>query len=191
MPARPAGRSERDELLGYLDVACADEPELQATVRALAEADEIDLLRLVRDFRDNLPNQAILARHGPQVVLDERLRLVHRVYVDCARQVREDSQRPERARKCYLARMLGRRDNYQALLNDPSGDLTAAQRQAYQRLINCARDKVPWEALPGRLGRAAGDVQEEILQLRRLFKDWTARRKVRAGSPAPGGPCDG
>jgi hypothetical protein len=191
MPPRPSRRSERDELLSYLAGACACEPDLLATVRALGDADEIDLLRLVRDFRDNLRGTEILARHGPQAVLDERLRVIHRVYVDCARRVREEAQRPVRARKCYLARMLARRDNYQALLDDPAAALTAEQRQRYQQLIICAREKVPYDDLPGRLGRAPGEVQEEVLQLRELFKDWTAERKVRAGSTAPGDPCDG
>jgi hypothetical protein len=191
MSTCPPPPGERDELLGYLADACAAEPELGATVRALADAGEIDLLRLVRDFRDNRSSEEILSRHGPQAALDERLRLIHRVYVDCAREVREQSQRPVRARKCYLSRMLARRDNYQALLDDSEAGLTAEQRGRYQELIHCARDKVPYEALPEKLGRPAADVQEEVLQLRQLFKNWTARRKVRAGRPAPGGPCDG
>jgi hypothetical protein len=185
------GRSERDELLAYLAEVCALEPELAATVRALGEAGDIELLRLVRDFRDNLPSQEILARHGPEERLAERLRMIHRVYVDCARQVREEIQRPLRARKCYEARMLARRDNYQALLADPAAGLTAQQHRRFQQLLACARDKVPYDDLPGRLGRTTGEVQEEVLQLRQLFKDWTARRKVRAGRPAPGGPSNG
>ena len=191
MPSCPSGPSERDELLGYLAGACAEEPELWATVKALAEAGEVELLRLVRDFRDNLPSEEVLARHGPRAVLDGRLRVIHRVYVDCARAVREELDRPLRARKCYLARMLGRRDNYQALLDDPAAGLTIDQRLPCQRLLECARDKVPYEDLPKRLGWAATEVQEEVLQLRRLFKDWTARRKVRAEATAPGGPRDG
>jgi hypothetical protein len=183
--------SECDQLLAYLAATCAEEPELWATVLALADAGEIDLLRLVRDFRDNLSNQAILARHGPKTLLDERLRVIHRVYVDCARRVREETQRPLRARTCYLSRMLARRDNYQAMLDDPAAQLTPQQRQASQRLVKCAREKVPYEDLPGRLGLSAASVQEEVLQLRRLFRDWTARRKVRAGDPAPGGLCHG
>ncbi len=190
--SRPAPqRAERDELLGYLTAACAAEPELLATVHALAEAGEVDLLRLVRDFRDNQGDKTLRARHGGAEAVDEGLRLIHRVYVDCARRVREQTQRPLRARGCYLARMLARRDNYQALLDDPGTKLTAAQKQVYQRLVDCARDKVPYEALPGRLGRDAFAVQEEVLQLRQLFRDWTARRKIRAEQPAPGGPCDG
>lgn len=177
--------------MNYLAGACAAEPELWATVCALADAGEVELLRLVRDFRDNLPSEAILARHGPQETLDERLRIIHRVYVDCARQVREMEQRPERARKCYTARMLARRDNYQALLDDPAAGLTAAQRRQYRPLLDCARDKIPYEALPERLGWAADEVQEVVLQLRLLFKNWTARRKVRSAPADPGGPCDG
>jgi hypothetical protein len=191
MSARPPGQAERDELMGYLDTACADEPELAATVHALAEAGEVDLLRLVRDFRDNLPSQEILARHGPEETLSERLRLIHHVYVDCARRVREETKRPERARQCYLARMLARRDNYQALLDDPSTVLTAQEQSRYQELLRCARDKVPYEDLPGRLGRSAADVQEEVLQLRQLFKEWTQGRKVQAEVPARGGRCNG
>jgi len=191
MSSSPSGRSERDELLSYLAAACGCEPELWATVRALGDTDEIELLRLVRDFRDNLPDETILARHGPKEVLEERLRVIHRVYVDCARRVREENQRPVRACKCYTARMLGRRDNYQALLDDPAGSLTAEQRRQFQQLLDCARAKVSYEDLPQRLGRPASDVQEEVLQLRQLFKEWTARRKVRAGLPAQGGPYDG
>src|SRR5205807_2194288 len=78
MSSSPSGRSERDELLADLAAACALEPELWATVRALADAGELELLRLVRDFRDNLPAEEILKRHGPEAVLNERLRVVHR-----------------------------------------------------------------------------------------------------------------
>jgi hypothetical protein len=191
MPARRSGQAEHDELMSYLAAACSDEPELWATVRALADAGESDLLRLVRDFRDNLPSHEILARHGPADVLEERLRVVHRVYVDCARRVREQTGRPQRARKCYEARMMARRDNYQSLLDDPATGLTPHLRLRYQQLLACARDKVPYDDLPGRLGRPAVDVQEEVLQLRQLFKEWTARRKVQAEVPAPGGRCDG
>jgi hypothetical protein len=191
MSACPTQPDERDELMGYLATACAAEPELWATVCALADAGEVELLRLVRDFRDNLPNQEIVARHGSRETLDERLRVIHRVYVDCARQVREQKQQPERARKCYLSRMLARRDNYQALLDDPAAVLTAQQREVYQQLVNCAREKVDYEALPERLGRSAEEVQEEVLQLRLLFKEWTARRKVRSASAGPGDACDG
>src|SRR5258708_7445883 len=111
MPSRPqpAGGSERDQLLAYLVRACAGEPELIATANALAEAGEIDLLRLFRDFRDNHSDEVLLARQGGcRALLDERLRLIHRVYVDQARAVREQMQRPLRARSCYLARMLAR-----------------------------------------------------------------------------------
>jgi hypothetical protein len=169
---------ERAQLLDYLDGACAAEPELLATVHALAEAEEIDLLRLIRDFRDNLPGKDIRARHGPD--LDERLRIIHRIYVECARRVREERDRPVRARKCYESRMLARRDNYQALLDDPGESIPDPQRQAFAALLQLAREKVPYESLPARLGRDPDTVREEVLQLRQRFKDWTARRKVRA-----------
>lgn len=182
---------DRETLLGYLGVACADEPELRATVATLAEADEIDLLRLVRDFRDNLANQDILDRHGPADLLDEKLRVIHRVYVDCARRVREELGRPVRARKCYEARMLARRDNYRAMLADADIVIAAEERQKYEQLVECARTKVAYEALPAHLGRDAFAVQEEVLKLRQLFKDWAARRKSRADAPAPGGVCNG
>ena len=71
-PAAPA--SEREALLAHLTGACADEPDLLATVFALAETGELELLRLVRDFRDNVSRGEILQRHGPASVLDERLR---------------------------------------------------------------------------------------------------------------------
>src|SRR2546421_11122493 len=93
---REPRRSEADELLSYLAAACAEEPELWATVRTLADAGEVDLLRLVRDFRDNLSGPEILARHGSKEVLEERLRVVHRVYVDCARRGRGESPRARR-----------------------------------------------------------------------------------------------
>jgi hypothetical protein len=190
-PARPATTNECDALLTYLGDVCADDPDLLATVHALADAGETDLLRLVRDFRDNVAGPMILQRHGPAAALDERLRVIHRVYVDCARQVREQSERPVRARKCYEARMLARRDNYQAMLDDACEAMPADVRAAYEKLIHCAREKVPYEALPGRLGSDAQAIQEEVLQLRQRFKEWTARRKVRAESSAPGGVCDG
>jgi hypothetical protein len=189
--ARPAATNDRDALLSYLGDACADDPDLLATVHALAEADETDLLRLIRDFRDNVSGAEILQRHGPASALDERLRVIHRVYVDCARRVREQSERPVRARKCYEARMLARRDNYQAMLDDASEAMPADVRAAYEKLIVCAREKVPYEALPGRLGGDALAIQEQVLQLRQRFKEWTARRKVRAEGSAPGGVCDG
>jgi hypothetical protein len=188
--ARPPA-NELDSLVAYLGGACADDPDLFATVLALADAGELDLLRLVRDFRDNLSGGEILQRHGPASVLDERLRVIHRVYVDCARRVREQSQRPVRARKCYESRMLARRDNYQAMLEDACEAIPAHARVAYEKLIHCAREKVPYEALPDRLGSDPLEVQEEVLQLRQRFKDWTARRKVRAEGSAPGGVCDG
>src|SRR5262249_43716287 len=178
-------------LLAYLGDACADDPDLLATVHALAEAGETDLLRLVRDFRDNVPGPEILQRHGPAAALDERLRVIHRVYVDCAGRVREQSERPVRARKCYEARMLARRDNYQAMLDDAGEALPVDVRGTYEKLIHCAREKVPYEALPARLGGDAVAVQEQVLQLRQRFKEWTARRKVRAEGSAPGGVCDG
>jgi hypothetical protein len=179
-PATAAGRRPADDgpsLLVYLSGACADEPELCATVATLAEADEIDLLRLVRDFRDNLSDSDILARHGPADSLSEKLRVIHRVYVDCARRVREELGRPVRARKCYEARMLARRDNYKAMLADPDVVIDPEERHSYEQLVECAREKVLYEALPARLGRDASVVQEEVLKLRQLFKDWAARRK--------------
>ena len=90
--ARPAATNDRDALVSYLGDVCADDPDLLATVHALAEANETDLLRLVRDFRDNVPNSEILRRHGPPAVLDERLRVIHRVYVDQARRVRRGAR---------------------------------------------------------------------------------------------------
>jgi hypothetical protein len=189
-PLRPAV-NDRDALVAYLDDVCADDPDLLATVHALAEANETDLLRLVRDFRDNVPGPEILQRHGPAAALDERLRVIHRVYVDCARRVREQAERPIRARKCYEARMLARRDNYQAMLDDAAEAMPADVRSAFEKLIVCAREKVPYEALPGRLGADAMAIQEQVLQLRQRFKEWTARRKVRAEGSAPGGVSDG
>lgn len=195
MPPRPAkpvaGPEDAASLLAYLTPACAAEPELLATVVALAEAGEVDLLRLVRDFRDNLSNPEILRRHGPADALDERLQVIHRVYVDQARRVREQAERPLRARKCYESRMLARRDNYQAMLDDARESIPQAARRTFERLIHCAREKVPYDALPNRLDADALAVQEEILQLRQRFKDWAARRKIRADGPAPGGTCDG
>lgn len=190
-PAAFAGPEDASSLLAYLTPACATEPELLATVVALAEAGEVALLRLVRDFRDNLPNPEILHRHGPADALDERLRVIHRVYVDQARRVREQAERPVRARRCYEARMLARRDNYQAMLDDARESIPQAARLTFEKLIRCAREKVPYESLPNRLGADALAVQEEILQLRQRFKDWAARRKIRADAPAPGGTCDG
>src|SRR2546423_14403085 len=96
---------ERTALVAYLRGACADDPDLYATVLALDEAGELDLLRLVRDFRDNVSNSEILRRHGPPAQLGERLRAIHRVYVDEARRVREQTDRPVRARKCYESRL--------------------------------------------------------------------------------------
>jgi hypothetical protein len=193
MPALPHAIAalDRDQLVTYLDRACAGEPELLATVHTLAEAGEIELLRLMRDFRDNQPDEELLARHGTQAVLNERLRLIHRVYVDCARQVRDATQRPLRARNCYGGRMLARRDNYQAFLDDPGVTLLGPRRLRYQKLVDCAREKVPYEALPARLGQSPADVQEEVLELRLLFKEWTVRRKGLAHSPGKGGLSDG
>lgn len=190
MRKKPAATDPREELLSYLEVACADEPELLATVHDLADAGEIDLLRLVRDFRDNLPAKEILARHGPEDRLANDLRVIHRVFVDAARRTRELHDRPLRARRCYEARMVARRDNYQALLDDPGESMPAGSRAAYQALVHLAREKVPYDELSARLGRDSEAVQEEVLQLRQRFKDWTVRRKGRADA-APGGVCDG
>ena len=184
---RPAAPSERESMLGSLSGACADEPDLLATVVALAEAGEDALLRLICDFRDNVPSGEILRRHGPEAVLAERLRVIHRVYVDQARRVREQSERPARARKCYESRMLARRDNYQAMLDDAGEEIPADLRRAAERLLVCARDKVPYDALPDRLASDALAIQEQVLQLRQRFKDWAAQRRVRAGESAPGG----
>jgi hypothetical protein len=134
-----------------------------------------------------LSNGEILQRHGPPAVLGERLRLIHRVYVDQARQVREQTDRPLRARKCYESRMLARRDNYQAMMEDAAEAIPADERRAYEALILCAREKVAYDALPQRLGDDAQGIQEVILQLRQRFKEWSARRKVRADETAPGG----
>lgn len=185
-PAESAA-DERETLVAYLSEVCADDADLLATVLALGDAGELELLRLVGDFRDNLPGSEILKRHGPPALLDERLRLIHRVYVDQARRVREQSDRPVRARKCYESRMLARRDNYQAMLEDVSEAIPADVRRACERLILCAREKVPYDALPERLGSDAVAIQEEVLQLRQRFKDWSARRRVRADETAPGG----
>ena len=197
-PPRPAtlpfsapGLDEREALLAYLDEVCADDGDLRATVHALAEQDDLDLLRLVRDFRDNLPGDEILRRHGPAAVLDERLRVIHRVYVDCARRVREEHDRPIRAQKCYESRMLARRDNYQAMLDDEGEAIPAGVRQAYERLIACAREKAAYQTLSARLGSDPLAVEEWVLQMRQRFKEWAARRKVRAEGSAPGGVCDG
>jgi hypothetical protein len=166
-------------------------------VAALGEAGEVELLRLVRDFRDNVPGAEILARHGPPALLEERLRVLHRVYVDQARRVREQSDRPVRARKCYESRMLARRDNYQAMLEDGREAIPAEARLAFERLIGCAREKVPYDSLPSRLGSDAQAIQEVVLQLRQRFKEWAARRKTLTqaedgGLPAaPGGARDG
>src|SRR5258708_38368009 len=100
-------------------------------------------------------------------------------------------QRPLRARNCSLARMVARRDNYQAFLDGPGVTLASEKRQSYQKLVDCAREKLPYEALPARLGRRPGDVEGEVLELRLLFKEWTARRKGRASEPGSGGSCDG
>jgi len=189
--AAAAEPDERASLLAHLRGACADDPDLYATVLALDEAGELDLLRLVRDFRDNVSNSEILKRHGPPAQLDERLRVIHRVYVDEARRVREQIERPVRARKCYESRMVARRDNYQAMLDDAREAIPADVRQGYERLIGCAREKVPYESLPARLGGDAQAIQEQVLQLRQRFKDWAGRRKVRAEGSAPGGVCDG
>ena len=53
---------EASSLRAYLVAACAAEPELLATV-ALAEG-EVELLHVVRDFRDNLPDRELRRRHG-------------------------------------------------------------------------------------------------------------------------------
>src|SRR5262249_16482594 len=133
--SKPAASEDGATLRGYLIAACAAEPELLATVLALADADELDLLRVIRDFRDNLPDREIRPRHGEQ--LDDKLRLIHRVYVECAQRVREEADRPVRARKCYDARMLGRRDNYQAMLED-RGAVPQEDRRAFEALVRCA-----------------------------------------------------
>src|SRR4051812_14746279 len=93
--------SECELLRAYLADVCADDADLLATVAALADAGEADLLRLIRDFRDNVSNAELLRRFGPPAALDERLRVIHRIYVDQARRVREQTERPARARKCY------------------------------------------------------------------------------------------
>lgn len=179
---------DREALVAYLTAACADEPELLATVLALADAGEVGLLRVVRDFRDNVSERELRTRHAD---LDESLRLIHRIYVDSARRARERGDRPLRARKCYEARMLARRDNYQAMLDDAGEAMPDAQRSAFAALVGCARDKVPYDALPARLGGDAAAVQEEVLRLRLRFKEWSARRKARADGNVPGGVCDG
>lgn len=177
-------------LAAVLRASCADDPDLSATVAALDEAGETDLLRLIRDFRDALGEGEILARHGPADRLDERLRVVHRAYVDAARASRESAGRPARARRCYESRMLSRRDNYRALLGDVREAIPAGEREGYERLVRCARDRVPYDELPQRLGLDAGAVEEQILRLRQRFEDGAGRRKVRADSSARGGASD-
>jgi hypothetical protein len=189
-PAPRPAAGEREALLAYLDEVCSDDADLLATARALADAGEIELLRLMRDFRDGLPGAELLQRYGPAAALDEKLRVVHRVYVDGARRVRAERERPRLARACYEARMLARRDNYQAMLDDAQS-LAADVRAADEALVRCAREKVPYDELPARLGRDALAVQEQLLRLRQRFKEWAARRKGRAEGSAPGGVCDG
>jgi hypothetical protein len=172
-------------LTATLRELCDGEPELQAVVERLAADGRVDLLELMRDYREGRAEQAILQRHGGAEAVRRRLLEIHALFRPAAEGCRRVMQQEQHARAFYQ-RLGQQKDACHSFLDDRT--VPEEVRRRFGRVLKLARRKPPVEFvnLPRRLKLSAEAIERELLSLKSLFKKWADQRPRRRVDPGQG-----